>query len=149
MSLRAGVRAFLAADGALMALLPGGLYPDPTLTPPDQTELTRQGMPGAFDEFGAVKVSALVVADSTVPRQDNRESGDTFLRLFIWQQVGRDQIEAVQARSYALLRAARPLIDGRYCNFRFAGFAPSTARDQSLGDAQLGWSRWQVTRVLA
>jgi hypothetical protein len=149
MSLRAGVRAFLAADGALMALLPGGLYPDPTLTPPDQTELTRQGMPGAFDEFGAVKVAALVVEDATGARTDHRDGADTYLRLFVWQQVGRDQIEAVQARVYVLLRQARPLIDGHYCNFRFAGFGPATTRDQSLGDAQLGWSRWQVTRVLA
>jgi hypothetical protein len=136
-------------DGPLLALLPGGLYPDPALTPADQTELTRLGTPAAFDDFGAVKVSALVVEDATGARVDHRDGADTYLRLFVWQQVGRDQIEAVQARTFALLRQARPLIDGHYCNFRFAGFGPATTRDQSLGDAQLGWSRWQVTRVLA
>lgn len=149
MSLRVGVRALLHDDVTLLALLPGGIYPDPALTPADQTELTRLVTPAAFDSFGAVLVSALVVEDATGARSDARDGADTFIRVFIWQQVGREQIEAVQARVYTLLRQARPLIDGHYCNVRFAGFGPATTRDPSLGEAQLGWSRWQVTRVLA
>lgn len=149
MSARAAVRAYLAADTALMALLPGGLYPDPGLAPGDQTELTRLGTPAAFDDFGALKVTALVVEDATGARGDHPDGADTYLRVFIWQDGGRDRIEAVQARLYALLRGAHILADGRYLNLRFAGHSPSTLRDPALGEAQLGWSRWQAARVLA
>jgi hypothetical protein len=149
MSLRAGLRAYLAADATYMALLTGGLYPDPALTPPDQAEITRDGTPAAFDSFGDVRPAGMVVDDGAAPFGPYRDSAQSIVRLLHWQQSGRGTIEAADQRAYALLRAARLLIDGHYCTFRWAGNAQSTLSDPSLRDAALSWSRWQVTRLLA
>jgi len=150
MSVRSGVRAYLAADATYMALLSGGLYPDPALTPPDQTELTRDGTPAAFDSFGDLLAAGLVVSDgaSALPGLVPHAAQD-FLRILHWQRAGRDAIEAADKRAYTLLQGARLLIDGHYCRFRWAGFAPSTLTDPSLRDAPLSWSRWQVIRLVA
>lgn len=150
MSVRSGVRAYLAADSAYMALLPGGLYPDPALTPSDQAELTRDGTPAAFDSFGDLKAAGLVVSDGAVafPGLVPHAAQD-FIRIMHWQRAGRDAIEAANQRAYTLLDNARLSIDGHYCRFRWAAFAQSSLTDPSLRDAPLSWSRWQVIRLLA
>jgi len=148
MSLRAEIRAALAADSAYLALLPGGIYPNPGLTPADQPELTRDGTPQAFDPFGDIKPCGMVVDDGTAQFGPLRNAGQTFVRLLHWQQTGRDTIEAADRRAYSLLQGARLTIDGHYCTFRWAGFAQSTLRDPSLRDAALSWSRWQITRLV-
>ncbi len=132
-----------------MALLPGGLYPDPTLTLPDQTVITRDGTPQAFDDFGDLRPCGAIVDDGTTQFGPLRDAGQTFVRVLHWQQVGRDAVEAADKRAYTLLQGRRLLIDGRYCTFRWAGFAQSNLTDPSLRDAALSWSRWQITRLVA
>lgn len=149
MSVRVGLRAYLAADDTYLALLTGGLYPDPALTPPDQAELTRDGTPAAFDDYGDVRPAGMVVEDGSAAFGPYRDSAQTIVRVLHWQQAGRATIEAADQRVYGLLRAARFAIDGHICTFRWAGNAQSTLSDPSLRDAALSWSRWQVTRLLA
>lgn len=149
MSVRAGIRAVLAADTAYMALLTGGLYPNPALTPPDQTRITRESTEAAFDDFGDIKPCGMVVDDGTAAFGPLRDGAQTFVRVLHWQQFGRDVVEAADQRAYTLLQSKRFLIDGHYCTFRWAGFAQSNLTDPSLRDAALSWSRWQITRLLA
>lgn len=148
MSLRAGIRAALAADATYLALLPGGVYPDPALPSGDQPEITRDATPQAFDGFGDVRPCGMVLDDGTAQFGPLVNAGQTFVRVLHWQQFGRDIIEAADRRAYTVLQGARLLIDGHYCTFRWAGFAQSTLRDPSLRDAALSWSRWQITRLV-
>lgn len=150
MSVRSGVRAYLAGDATYAALLPGGVYPNPALTPNDQAELTRDTTPAAFDAFGDIVAAGLVLSDgsSAFPGLVPHAAQD-FLRVMHWQRAGRDIIEAADRRAYTLLDGARLLIDGHYCRFRWAGFAQSNLSDPGLRDAPLSWSRWQVIRLLA
>jgi len=139
----------LAADSTYLALLPGGLYPNPALTPDDQTLITRETTPFAFDSFGDIKPCGMVVDDGTAAFGPLRNGAQTFVRILHWQQFGRGVVEAADQRAYALLQGARIGIDGHYCTFRWAGFAQSNLSDPSLRDAALSWSRWQITRLLA
>lgn len=149
MSVREGVRAFLHADSAYMALLTGGLYPDPTLGDAAEQRISRDGTPAAFDGFGDLKPCGMVIEDGTTQAGPLRHSAQTFLRVLHFQQSGRDVVEAADRQAYALLQGARFTIDGQYCRFRFAGTSQSNLTDPTLRDAALSWSRWQITRLLA
>lgn len=143
MTLRAAVRAVLAGDATYAALLPGGIYPT---SGADQTELSKDQTPAAYDSWGAVLASALVAEDSTIP--DVRPGAMSFLRVWKWQQSGRTAIEAANAREVALLDNQRVTEGATVYLLRWAGFSGSGLKDQALGDASLGWSRWQVARLV-
>lgn len=145
--IREPVRAYLAADAALMATLVGGLYPEATGATAGQGELTREGTPAAFDEFGDVKVAGLVVEDATIPFGPPHGTQALF-RVLVYQRRGRDGIDAANRRVFALLNRRRLDVGyGFIYEIRFAGFGPQ-ARDQALRDAELGWSRWQAVQTL-
>lgn len=141
--LREPVRDYLVGDPTLVGLLTGGIYPDTGR----QSLLSRELMPSAFDSFGDLLPVALVVDDSVVPSVGR--GGQALCRVLVWQQRGRDKIDAVNLRVYALLHTERlTTATGEIYQFRYAGFGPQ-ARDQGLRDAELGWSRWQAVRQLA
>lgn len=142
--LREPLRDYLQGDATLLGLLTGGVYPDPTT---QQSVLSAEGMPGAFDNFGDVLPVALVLDDSVIP--DVGRGAQVLGRVLVWQQRGRDKIDAVNLRVYALLHNYRLVTAmGIIYQVRFAGFGPQV-RDQGLRDAEHGWSRWQAVRQLA
>lgn len=142
--LREPLRDVLNADATLAGLLPGGVYPDPAT---QQSVLSKEGMPSAFDDFGNVRPVALVLDDSVIPSVG--KAGQVLARVLVWQQTGRDKIDAVNLRVYALLHNQRIVTaTGVIYQLRFAGFGPQV-RDQGLRDAEQGWSRWQAVRQLA
>lgn len=142
--LREPLRDYLLADATLAALLPGGVYPDPQ---GQQSVLSLEGMRAAFDEYENVKPVALVLDDSVLPSVG--AAGQVLARVLVWQQTGRDKIDAVNLRVYALLHRQRLVTaTGVIYQLWFAGFGPQV-RDQGLGDAEQGWSRWQAVRQLA
>lgn len=139
--IREAVRDYLAAtDAQVLALLTGGLYP--TNAEP-VTRVSTSDTPAAFDGFRRLRPVGLWTESNIVPLGPTRDSASAFLQLYVWQERGRDVIDAVLLRTYRALTAARVTVTlGWLYELRWVG--DGSARDALLNDAELGWSRWQA-----
>lgn len=149
-NIRYTLRQLLAADtGVLVPLLPGGIYPIGTEGPEDQTAISRESTPAAFGDDGDVLACALIAEESAVRMPPYPTSTLGAVRVWLYQQYGRDQIESAQQRIAILLGGARVVVDSRYRTLRFAGYGPSGVKEPALRDASVGWVRFQTNGLLA
>lgn len=145
-NVRYEVRQVLVADAlgtGIAALLPGGIYPTAATGAGDVTALTR-AVTGAFDSAGDVLPCAMITDEGSVGFGPYPTSQMGFLRVWLFQQYGRDVIEDAQVKVVALLSGKRLQVGGRYRTLRFAGFGPSGITDRALRDAPVGWVRFQA-----
>ena len=139
--LRLEVAGLLRGDGVMLAALPGGIYPE---TDQQASVLSQQAYPEAFNAIDEVLPTLLVQDDGMFPLPITRGTVSDTFRLLVWQQRGRDAIDGALARAFALLNGARVNAGAAWVyEIQFAGEGPNI-RDQALGDAELGWSRWQA-----
>ena len=133
--MRDTIRAYLAADTTLMAILTGGIYAG--------TEISRQLTADAFDGSGEVEPCALVTAEAEDPSGPYRHSARAFVAVYFYERDGYTNIDAARERVYALLH--RQQVGSGVWEIRHAGDIPEQ-RDPAL-DCALGVSRFQVTRL--
>jgi hypothetical protein len=101
MSLRDTIYTLLSSDSALAALLPGGMY-----NSDDAEEISRAETPAAFDANGELLPCALLRMETTAPMGPYPDSARTFFVVFVYQQRGRDVIDAAMSRMFAVLHDA-------------------------------------------
>lgn len=145
-NIRYEARQVLIADAlgtGIAALLPGGIYPTASTGEGDVTALTRE-IKDAFDPAGDVLPCAMITDEGSVGFGPYPTSQMGFLRVWLFQQYGRDVIEDAQVKVVALLSGKRLQVGGRYRTLRFAGFGPSGITDRALRDAPVGWVRFQA-----
>lgn len=97
--LREAIRDYLAADGALMGILTGGLYAG--------GEISRQGTPGAFDAQGEVLPCGLVALETQGPFGPFTDGARLFLTVTCWQRSGYDAIDAALDEVFVLLHDSK------------------------------------------
>ncbi len=149
-NIRYEARQVLVADAlgtGIAALLPGGIYPTATTGAGDVTALTRD-IEAAFDEAGDLLPCAMITDEGAVGFGPYPTSQMGFVRVWLFQQFGRDVIEAAQVKVVQLLSGKRLIVDGRYRTLRFAGFGPSGITDKALRDAPVGWVRFQTNGLV-
>lgn len=150
MSLRFTLRELLAADtGVLVPLLTGGIYPTAASGDGDVTALSKTATPDAYDEAGDVLPSAIVAEESAAQMPPIPTAILGSVRVWLYQQHGRDSVESAQQRIAVLLHGARVTDGGRYRTLRFAGYGPSGVKDPALRDASVGWVRFQLNGLVA
>lgn len=141
--LRQAVATLLRADGTLPGLLTGGIWPDDTH---EAAAMARDTYPAAFDA-GEILPTAMVQDDGMFRFGDAPGAVSDTFSVLCWQQRGRGTIAAALTAIYAALEGTRVVVSGAWVyEIRFAGEGPSV-RDQALGDAEYGWSRWQAVMV--
>lgn len=104
----AAIYDLLRADSAFMAPLTGGLHNADTVG-----EISRQSTPDAFDADGRLRPCGLVVAGTAATDKSfNRiisRAARQYVRLFLYQRGGRDQIYVARNRAFALLHQRQDL----------------------------------------
>ncbi len=149
MNIRLAARAVLIADtGVLVPLLPGGIYPTGEDDGEDVTAVTRATTPDAFDGDGDVLPCALVAEETAAQWGPYRTSTLGSIRVWLYQQGGREVIEQAQVRIAALLDNRRLMIGGLPRTLRYAGYGPSGVTDPALRDAKVGWVRFQAVGLV-
>ena len=149
-NIRYEARQVLIADAlgtGIAALLPGGIYPTAATGAGDVTAITRE-VTDAFDPAGDVLPCAMITDEGSVGFGPYPTSQLAFIRVWLFQQFGRDVIESAQVKVVALLSGKRLVVDGRYRTLRFAGFGPSGITDRALRDAPVGWVRFQANGLV-
>lgn len=138
---RVPVATTLDDDGVLQATLPGGLWPQ---TDDQASSMSRQDYPAAFDDLGQIRPTLLVQDEGAFNIPVTSKTATYTFRLLVWQQQGRGAIDGALKRAFSLLDGAQLNVGGLWVyEIRWAGDGPSV-RDQALGDAEQGWSRWQA-----
>ncbi len=133
-SLQGDVRAAMETDPTLAELLTGGIYTG--------VEITRQDMPGAFNEVSEILPCALVKAPFTIKIGPYGDSARTTIQIYFYQRAGTEVITAAMSRTVALLNGSKP---GRgIWEMRFADQVED-AIDDGL-ECSLGVVRFGVTR---
>jgi hypothetical protein len=94
-SLADDAKAILAADVALMMILTGGIHTG--------MEITRQGMPAAFDANSEILPCALVKTEVETPWGPFDGSSRVYVIIFLYERAGNSNIEAALNRIYTLL----------------------------------------------
>lgn len=135
MGLVQAVRDYLAADGALMALLPGGLYAG--------GEINRQDTPAAFDANGELQPCGLVNAGSDAPDGPTLYAGRLLVSVWLYHRTSDAANETAAARVRALLH--RQALPGTY-EVRWA-FDTRGFEDDALA-ARAAVTRYEVIRKL-
>lgn len=125
----------------LAAILQGGVWPDGDN---DASKLSKASYPAAFSAIGEVLPVALVQDGGMFALPTTaRTVSDTF-EVIVWQQRGRESIDAALARIFATLQGATLNAGTSWVyQIQFAGEGPNV-RDQALADAEQGRSRWQA-----
>lgn len=141
--LRVALRSRLAASSALAGILAGGIYP---LAESDPDYLARETYPAAFDAWGDLLPTALVRDGGAFGIGPHGARGASqVVDILLWQQRGRDSIDAALIEIRRLLEPAALVTTANLWVYqlRYAGDGPSV-RDQGLNDAEHGWQRWQA-----
>lgn len=140
--LRVEVRNFLYADDTLRGVLAGGIYP---LADSDPDYMGEKAYPAAFNEHGEILPVALVRDGGSFPHGPSGARGAmAIVDILLWQQAGRDAIDAALKQMRVLLDNARVSTQGLWVyRIAYAGDGPSV-QDPAIADAEHGWQRWQV-----
>lgn len=150
-NLRVAVATLLLADTAtLVPLLPGGIYPTSASGVGDVEKIERKGpTEAAFLATGDIQPCAIVAEEAATPFGPHPTSFMGFIRVYLYQQRGRDVIDAAQVIVTQLVVAQRRVLVGeRYRTLRFAGYGPSGAKDSALRGASVGWVRFQANGLV-
>jgi hypothetical protein len=137
----------LNSSSALRGILAGGIYP---LTDDAPDELSKANYPDAFDSWGELLPTALVRDSTATPQGPYGARGASqVIDVLLWQQRGRDKIDAALKEIRRLLEPATALTtaDLWVYRIRYAGDI-NVGQDSALGDAEHGWQRWQVATAL-
>ena len=125
----------MQADGALMALLPGGVYTAAQITP-------GMDAPNPYDEYGRVRPSALVRNETTATTGPGGRFDRAFVVVFFYDHAGYGTIDDAAER-------AREVLNRRYIgNGSYEVRHVDDISDQ-YDDALLAYmhrSRYQVAR---
>ena len=125
----------MQADGALMALLPGGVYTTAQITP-------GMDAPNPYDEYGRVRPSALVRNETTATTGPGGRFDRAFVVVFFYDHAGYGTIDDAAER-------AREVLNRRYIgNGSYEVRHVDDISDQ-YDDALLAYmhrSRYQVAR---
>lgn len=136
-SLSDDIKTALEADGALMALLTGGVFND-------VEEISRQNTAGAFDATTKeLKPCALIKHSTEAPSGPYLTSVRTTFVIYFYQRQGYDVIEPAMGLTFAALNERRI---GAIWNIEYVG-AVYQQRDQAL-DCPLGSLRFNAVRKL-
>lgn len=133
-SIRDVLRAVLAGDGPLSAVLTGGIYTE---------EVTRQTTPDGFDANGVLRPCAVVRVSTETPAGPYARGSRAVATIYVYQDGGHTSIDAAIARIYDLLHQTKPA-DGIW-EVRWADDLLDQ-EDPAL-DCNLGISRYTVTRL--
>lgn len=147
--LRVALRNRLNSSSALVGILAGGIYPLAD-TDPDYLAKDVAQYAAAFDQWGELLPTALVRDGGSFGIGPYGSRGaSAVVEILLWQQRGRDAIDAALREIRRLLEPAALVTtaDLWVYQLRHAGDGPSV-RDQALGDAEHGWQRWQVATAL-
>jgi hypothetical protein len=137
MSLQDDIRAAMEIDETLAELLTGGIHTG--------VEITRQEMPGAFDEVSEILPCALVKAPTTVPTGPYIDSARTTIQIYFYQRAGTEVIGSAMRRTVALLNGSKPRRGMWQMNF---ADQVEDARDDGL-ECSLGVARfWAVRKMM-
>jgi hypothetical protein len=93
MSLSDDIKAALIADTPLLALLTGGVHND-------VEEISRQGVPAAFDANGEIQPSALIKLGTEMKLQPTRRGVQTPITIYFYQRSGYDVIEQAMTLAF-------------------------------------------------
>lgn len=135
MNPRTAVYQLLQADAPLMALLAGGVYALPQLTP-------GMDAPALFDEVGRVKPSALVRNETTATTGPRGVFDRAFVVVFFYDAAGYATIDDAADR-------AREVLHGRYIGDGAYEVRHVDDVNDQYDDAILAYmhrSRYQVAR---
>ncbi len=102
--MRDEIKAYLAADSTLSAIVTGGLFVG--------LEITRQLTPGAFNSNGDVLPCILVRDGSQAPDGPHPDGARAYISIFFYQQTGYEEIDAARKRVYELLHRQTAAIAG-------------------------------------
>lgn len=143
MSVQGDIAAVLQADGALMAILTGGLYEQDEVG-----EISRQNTPEAYDADQELLPCALVAEGTELPRgpYQHNEVGYSVLTpvdIFFYQRYGYASIAAAMERTFALL-AGQKIGSGTW-RVEY-GNSIKNQFDQAL-NASLGVLRFEAMRL--
>lgn len=143
--LRSAIATRLAADSSLQVLLSGGIFP----TGDEQaSSMSKEDFPSAFDDKGEIRPCCLVQDDGSFSLPNLEQGVNATFRIFVWQQRGRETIDAALARFRFVLAPLTLQVGALYVyQLQWAGDGPNL-RDQALDDAEIGWSRWQAVSTL-
>jgi hypothetical protein len=104
------VAAVMAADGALMAILTGGVY---TAAGAGPLGVTRETTPGAFDADGYLRPAALVrqrgqTPDGVIDDQETQQaSAARVVEVWLYEDSGYTNIDAAGERLFRLLHGRK------------------------------------------
>jgi hypothetical protein len=145
-TLRAALRALLAADTALAALATNGVK--------DLDTLGRAGLELADLNGGtaAIKPTVFIRWSTAAPYSDSvLNARSLFVELYFYADQGYTTIESMRARVFALLHQKRVSFDSptneHLCAFRWAGDVLQQVDDQ-LGGAAFERSRYEGHLVI-
>ena len=125
----------MQADGALMALLSGGVYTAAQIVPGMEA-------PHPFDEFGRVRPSALVRNETAATTGPQGRFDRAFVVVFFYDHAGYERIDQAADRARAVLHR-RYIGDGSY-EVRHVDDVSDQYDDAIL--AYMHRSRYQVAR---
>ena len=125
----------MQADGALMALLSGGVYTAAQIVP-------GMDVPNPFDEYGRVRPSALVRNETTATTGPGGRFDRAFVVVFFYDHAGYERIDQAADRARAVLHR-RYIGDGSY-EVRHVDDVSDQYDDAIL--AYMHRSRYQVAR---
>lgn len=132
--MRETVRALLAGDGTLSAVLTGGVY--------GGTEINRQETPAAFDANGEILPCALVKIESEQPVGPFNTSSRQFIVVYFYQRNGRVTIDTALARVFVLLNRIK--LTAGVWQVKHANDV-TDVEDQALG-CSMAFSRYEIIR---
>jgi hypothetical protein len=132
-SVRDDVKAILAADATFLAAATGGIYAG--------GQISRQLTPNAFDANSEIKPCALVNEETAATIGPFTDAALTMVRIFFYQRIGYDSIDAMMERAFALLQQDKP--GGGYWQIDWENDVKDQI-DQALG-CSLAMSRYSAT----
>jgi hypothetical protein len=142
--LRSSIASRLRADTSLQALLPGGIFPNGD---EQASSMSKEDFPTAFDDKGEIIPCCLVQDDGSFSVPNLSQGVSATFRIFVWQQRGRETIDAALVRFRFVLKPLTLQVGSLYVyELQWAGDGPNL-RDQALDDAEFGWSRWQSVSI--
>jgi len=135
MSLSDSIKTALEADGALMALLTGGIFNN-------VEEISKQNTPEAFDANDEIKPCALIKLGVETKTGPHARSVRTPIRIYFYQRQGYDVIDPAEELVFNILNDQQ--IGERVWNIEY-GSEINQQRDQAL-DCALESQVWNAIR---
>ena len=140
MGIIATVRAALAADATLVALLPGGIYDAGAVV---GGEISRQATPSAFDANSELRPCALINGGGDTPDGPGAIAGRMLVNVWLYHRTSDATLETAAARVRTLLHKA--VLTGTY-ETRWEFDAPPFEEEALAARAAV--TRYEVIRRL-